>query len=125
LTCCFAWLAHLRRHFVRAGQASPVQLKYWTEAWLKRIRDLYAPHDELMTAWNEATTPRDTTAAAARLDDAYTAWDEAATAIDEARKKQMAAPGLAEPAKKALATLEREWDAPDRAPRLPDDQPGQ
>ncbi|HXZ77951.1 MAG TPA: hypothetical protein VEH31_44730, partial [Streptosporangiaceae bacterium] len=30
--------------------------------------------------------------------------------IDEARKKQMAAPGLAEPAKKALATLDREWD---------------
>ena len=31
-------------------------------------------------------------------------------AIDTARTKQMAAPGLAEPAKKALATLNREWD---------------
>ena len=30
------------RHFVRAGDASPVQLKYWTEAWLDLIRDLYA-----------------------------------------------------------------------------------
>ena len=30
--------------------------------------------------------------------------------IDEARKKQMQAPGLQEPAKKALATLDREWD---------------
>jgi transposase len=30
--------------------------------------------------------------------------------IDEARKKQMRAPGLAEPAKKALATLDRDWD---------------
>ena len=30
--------------------------------------------------------------------------------IDETRKKQMAAPGLQEPAKKALATLDREWD---------------
>jgi hypothetical protein len=30
--------------------------------------------------------------------------------IDEARKKQMAAPGLQAPAKKALATLDREWD---------------
>ena len=29
--------------------------------------------------------------------------------MDEARKKQMAAPGLAGPAKKALATLDREW----------------
>ena len=41
---------------------------------------------------------------------AYAAWDDALTAIDEARKKQMAAPGLQEPAKKALATLDREWD---------------
>jgi hypothetical protein len=30
--------------------------------------------------------------------------------IDQTRKKQMAAPGLAEPTKKALATLDREWD---------------
>ncbi len=30
--------------------------------------------------------------------------------IDETRKKQAQAPGLAEPAKKALATLDREWD---------------
>ena len=30
--------------------------------------------------------------------------------IDEARKKQVQAPGLQEPAKKALATLDREWD---------------
>ena len=42
--------------------------------------------------------------------DARAAWDEAIGAIDEARKKQMAAPGLQEPAKKALATLDREWD---------------
>jgi transposase len=38
------------------------------------------------------------------------AWDEAITVIAEARKKQMTAPGLQEPAKKALATLDREWD---------------
>jgi hypothetical protein len=38
--------AHVRRHFVRAGDASPVQLKYWTENWLALIRDLYAAHDE-------------------------------------------------------------------------------
>ena len=36
--------------------------------------------------------------------------DEALAVIDEARKKQMTAPGLQEPAKKALATLDREWD---------------
>ena len=37
-------------------------------------------------------------------------WDDAITVIDAARKKQIAAPGLQEPAKKALATVEREWD---------------
>jgi transposase len=30
--------------------------------------------------------------------------------IDAERTKQMASPGLQEPAKKALATLDREWD---------------
>ena len=46
----YCW-AHVRRHFVRAGDASPVQLRYWTDAWLERIRDLYAAHHELMAAW--------------------------------------------------------------------------
>ena len=62
-----------------------------------------------MAAWNAAAAPapRDT---AVQLDDACAAWDGALAAIDKARQKQMAAPGLAEPAKKALATLDREWD---------------
>jgi transposase len=107
----FCW-AHVRRHFVRAGDANPVQLKYWIDAWLERIRDLYAAHDELTAAWQEAAAPapRNKTAATARLDEAYAAWDTALAVIDETRKKQMAAPGLQEPAKKALATLDREWD---------------
>ena len=105
----YCW-AHVRRHFVRAGDANPAQLKYWTDAWLERIRNLYAAHETLMTAWGEAAAPRDKQQPAARLDDAYAAWDAALAAIDEARKKQAAAPGLAEPAKKALATLGREWD---------------
>ncbi len=105
----YCW-AHVRRHFVRAGDANPAQLKYWTDAWLDRIRDLYAAHENLMAAWNDAAAPREKTAAAARLAEARAAWDTAIGAIDEARKKQMAAPGLVEPAKKALATLDREWD---------------
>ncbi len=69
-------------------------------------------HEEFTAAWNAAAAaaPRDKTAAATRLDDAQATWNAALTAIDEARKKQMAAPGLQEPAKKALATLDREWD---------------
>ena len=107
----YCW-AHVRLHFVPAGDANPAQLKYWTQAWLERIRDLYATHDELMAAWSSAAAPapRDKAAAAARLDEAYTAWDKAIGVIDEARVKQMTAPGLQQPAKKALATLDREWD---------------
>ena len=104
--------AHIRRYFVRAGDANPAQLTYWAAAWLERIKGLYAAHHELMAAWLDAAAPapRDKTAAGTRLDKAHAAWDTAITVIDEARKKQMAAPGLQEPAKKALATLDREWD---------------
>ena len=65
-----------------------------------------------MAAWQEAAAPaaREKAAAAARLEKAHAAWDDAITVIDAARKKQMAAPGLQAPAKKALATLDREWD---------------
>jgi transposase len=107
----YCW-AHIRRYFVRAGDANPAQLKYWTDAWLERIRDLYAAHDELTAAWHGAAAPapQEKAAAAARLEKAYRAWDAALAVIDAARKKQMAAPGLQAPAKKALATLDREWD---------------
>ncbi len=79
-------------------------MKYWTAAWLERIKDLYAAREELTAAGNGAAAPapRDKTAAAARP-------DAALTAIDQARKEQMTAPGLQEPAKKALAALDREW----------------
>jgi transposase len=107
----FCW-AHIRRYFVRAGDANPAQLRYWAAAWLDRIKALYAAHEELMAAWTAAAVPapREAVGAAARLDEAYAAWDDAIGAIDETRRKQMAAPGLQEPAKKALATLDREWD---------------
>jgi len=107
--CC---AAHVRRHMVRAGDASPVQLKSWTQNWLALFRDLYQAHDELMAAWQESTAPpaREKKAAAERLENAYEGRDAAIGVIDETRKKQMQAPGLQEPAKKALATLDREWD---------------
>jgi transposase len=100
----FCW-AHVRRHFVRAGDANPAQLTYWTAAWLERIKNLYAAHEELMAAWADGAGQ-----AAAPLEQARAAWDTALAAIDAARKQQMAAPGLQESAKKALATLDREWD---------------
>ena len=99
----------MRRYFVRAGDANPDQLKYWTQAWLERIKALYAAHEQLMTAWARAAGDQEGKAAP-RLGKAYQAWDEAIGAIDAARIRQMAAPGLQEPAKKALATLDREWN---------------
>jgi transposase len=106
----FCW-SHLRRYFVRAGDASPEQLRRWSDAWLDRIRDLYAAHDELMAAWQEAAAPPVRgEQAAARLEKAGEAWDAAITVIDETRKEQAKGPGLAGPAKKALATLDRQWD---------------
>jgi transposase len=104
----YCW-AHIRRYFVRAGDANPAQLKYWTAAWLERIKNLYAAHAQLMITWAEAAAPAPREAAA-RLEEAAAAWDEAIGVIDAARKTQMTAPGLQEPAKKALATLDREWD---------------
>ena len=111
LASLYCW-AHIRRYFVRAGDANPAQLKYWTAAWLERIKALYAAHEELMAAWDDAAAPapQAARAAAARLEEARAGWDGALAVIDETRKKQAQAPGLAEPAKKALATLDREWD---------------
>jgi hypothetical protein len=65
-----------------------------------------------MAAWQAAAAPapQEKQATAARLEAASQAWDGAIMVIDEAWKKQMQAPGLQEPAKKALATLDREWD---------------
>jgi transposase len=104
----FCW-AHIRRYFVRAADANPAQLTCWAAAWLERIKNLYTAHGELIAAWDEAAAPAPR-AAAARLAEAGEAWDKAIGVIDAARREQAKAPGLQEPAKKALATLDREWD---------------
>jgi transposase len=78
--------AHIRRYFVRADDANPAQLARWTAAWLERIKNLYAAHAQLMTAWEGAAAPapREAAAAAARLEVAGAAWDEALAVIDKA-----------------------------------------
>jgi transposase len=105
----YCW-AHIRRYFVRAGDANPDQLAPWTAAWLTRIKNLYLAHEQLSAAWADSLTGGATTSGAAGLEQARTAWDEALGVIDTARTKQMASPGLQAPARKALATLDREWD---------------
>ena len=42
----YCW-AHVRRYFVRAGDANPDQLSGWTAAWLERIKNLYTAHEQL------------------------------------------------------------------------------
>jgi len=95
----YCW-AHIRRYFVRAGDANPEQLGRWATAWLERIKNLYLAHAQLATAWAEGTG----------LDQARSSWDAALQVIDTTRTTQTGAPGLQEPAKKALATLDREWE---------------
>jgi transposase len=65
-----------------------------------------------MAAWQQDTAPpaREKKAAAERPENAYAGWDHAIGVIDATRKKQAQAPGLAGPAKKALASLDRERD---------------
>jgi len=65
-----------------------------------------------MAAWQEAAVPpaQGKQASAARLEKAHETWDAAIAVIDETRRQQAKAPGLQEPAKKALATLNRQWD---------------
>ena len=101
--------AHIRRYFIRAGDAHE-QLRYWREAWVARIADLYLAHRAMAAA--EVATDQYTTAQAQ--------FEQALTAIDTARRDQMRSPGLHPAAKKVLATLDREWDGLARHRDFPD-----
>ena len=122
----YCW-AHIRRYFVRAGDANPAQLTYWTQAWLDRIRDLYRAHDELTAAWQEAAAPapQQEAAAAARLEKAGRAWDGALAVIDETRKKQAPGPGPGRAREEGARHPGPGMGRAGRAPRLPDGEPGQ
>ena len=63
-----------------------------------------------MAAWQEAAAPPASgkQASAGGWRRRTEASDAAITVIDETRKEQTKAPGLQEPAKKALATLDRQ-----------------
>jgi transposase len=91
--------AHVRRYFVRAGDAHP-QLRYWRDLWLRRIGELYLAHRAL--------------AAAAPGTDAHTralaGFEAALAAIDTARRRDTAIYSLHPAAREVLATLDHEWD---------------
>ena len=92
--------AHIRRYFIRAGDAYPKQLAAWRDAWVERIAALYRAHQMLA-----ACPPGSHTRAAAAAD-----FAAALDAIDVARCDQAADAGLHPAAVKVLATLDHEWD---------------
>ena len=100
VTPLWCW-AHLRRRFIRAGDAHRKDLGEWADAWVARISALYAAHRRLASA--PEGSPQ-----AARADAAFgAALDE----IDAHRRIQGRRPDLLHPAAaKVLATLDREWD---------------
>ena len=104
----FCW-SHLRRYFVRAGDANPLSCAARPMRGWHGIRDLYAAHDELMAAWQEAAAPpaRGKQASAGRLEKAHEAWDAAITVIDETRTEQAKAPACKNPRRRPS----RPWTA--------------
>ena len=90
--------AHIRRYFVRAGDAHP-ELRSWTAGWLDRIGALYGAHTAMAAAEPGSSAHA---SAAAQL-------AAALNGIDAQRTAQAARPGLHPAAGKVLATLDREW----------------
>jgi transposase len=91
--------AHIRRYFLRAADADD-QLRYWADAWIRRIADLYLAHRAL------ATAPVGSTEHA----EASRSFDQALQVMNTARQEQAEIYSLRPGAKKVLATLDREWD---------------
>jgi transposase len=102
--------AHIRRYFVRAGDAHP-DLQAWTQAWLERIGALYRAHSALAAAASDS--PQRAQAAAQ--------FDAALQVIDSERHAQTANAHLMHPAAvKVLATMDREWEGLTRHREFPE-----
>ncbi len=110
VTPLWCW-AHIRRRFIRAGDAHRKNLGPWADAWITRIGVLYAAHRDLAAAPEGASEhARAAKAFGAALDE-----------IDAHRRIQCARPDLLHPAAaRVLATLDREWDGLVRHRDFPD-----
>lgn len=91
--------AHVRRHFLRAGEAHPDTLSEWSARWIEHIAALFKAHKAFVLA----------EAGSAKEKKAKRALKEALAAIDAARATEAADPELPKPAAKVLAMVEREW----------------
>jgi len=92
-------MAHIRRYFIRAGDAHEV-LRPWRDAWLLRFAALYRAHHALREC-----VPGSPGHATATEDFALCLGE-----IDVVRQKQVAEEDLHPAAAKVLATLCHEWD---------------
>ena len=102
--------AHIRRYFVRAGDAHP-ELAAWTAGWIERIGALYAAHTAIAAA----------PPASAEHTLARAQFSAALNTIDAERTAQMSHAALLHPAAaKVLATLDREWDGLARHREFPE-----
>jgi transposase len=102
--------AHIRRYFVRAGDAHP-ELAAWTAGWIERIGALYAAHTAIAAA----------PPASAEHTLAVAQFSAALNTIDAERSAQLSHAALLHPAAaKVLATLDREWDGLARHREFPE-----
>jgi transposase len=89
--------AHVRRHFIKAGDAHP-DLKDWSERWARRIGALFKAHKDFVLAPAGSPAERQ----------AKKALNAALAEIDTSRQAEAADPGLPKAAAKVLAMVERE-----------------
>ncbi len=91
--------AHIRRYFIRAGDAHK-ELREWRDEWVLRIGALYGAHSAISVS--KPGTQEHTRACAS--------FDEALGVMDVARKDQANDVDLHERARKVLGTLGNEWN---------------
>ncbi|MHC4406939.1 MAG: IS66 family transposase [Planctomycetota bacterium] len=94
----FCW-SHVRRDFIRIGEGYKT-LRRWSEAWLKRINELFGLNDQRLAVPSnrEAFQAKDR------------ALREAIAAMAEQRDRELANPTLHPAARKALKSLQNHWD---------------
>jgi transposase len=89
--------AHVRRHFIKAGDAHP-DLKDWSERWARRIGALFKAHKDFALAPAGSPAERQ----------ARKALNTALAEIDTTRQAEADDPGLPKAAAKVLAMVGRE-----------------
>ena len=90
--------AHIRRYFIRAGDAHK-ELRQWRDEWVLRIAGLYGAHSAINDA--EPDSPE--------RDRGLQSFDRVIREMDTVRKQQSNDTSLHAAAHKVLATLDNEW----------------